>query len=145
MRTIKTTLSKNTLTRATLNKILKKATMNQNLRDAITATVEALKQNNIKLAYQLTACKSFICGEINSKDTEHAFQEDATANKKALGDDLYCILDGIHFNLAMQADQMPSGMMAMCAGGKVEEMKHRGTHPIVQLMINEQKALYARS
>lgn len=132
-------------TMTTLTKILKKGTMNQNLRDAVTATVEALDQKNIKLAYQLTACKSFICGVLNPKDKKHAFQEDSAANEKALGQDLYCILDGIHFDLAMRVNQMPSGMMSMSAGGRVTEMKHEGTHPIVQRMLDEHKALCTRS
>jgi hypothetical protein len=128
--------------KADLTKALKKGTVSPTLRNAITATVEALDKDDLNLAYHLTACKSFIVGEINPKDKVHAFQEDGAANEKAIGNSLYCILDGIHFQIAMAVDQMPSGMMVLSACGSTE-MTHRGTHPIVKRIIAEQRAIYA--
>lgn len=128
--------------KADLTKALKKGTMSPTLRAAITATVKELDKGNLNLAYQITACKSLVIGEIDPTDKMYAFQEDQAANEKALGNSLYCILDGIHFQIAMTTNQMPSGMMLLSAHGSTE-MKHEGTHPIVKKIIAERKALYA--
>jgi hypothetical protein len=129
--------------KSTLNKILQKGFMSPMLREAVTATIEALSKENYALAYQITACKSYVIGKINSKNTVYAFQEDEAANNKILGRSLYSILDGIHHEIAFAIDKMPSGMMVLSANGSIE-MQHKGTHPIVKRIITEDKHLYSK-
>ena len=75
-------------TRNHLQLLLMNAVMSPMLKEAVSATIEALKNKDLKLAHQITACKSYVIGEINKKDTKHAFQEDEAANKRTLGDSL---------------------------------------------------------
>ena len=130
-------------TQTQLQRILTTAVMSPMLKKAVSATIEALKNKDLKLAHQITACKSYVVGEIDTKDTEHAFQEDEAANKKALGDSLYSILDGVHFEIAMAADEMPSGIVALSTRGATS-MRHKGTHPVVQRIIDEDRAIRAK-
>lgn len=126
-----------------INRILKKGKTSPMLRQALIAIVGALNQGNLKLAYQLSACKSFITGVLNPKDKVHAFQENNAYNEKTLGRDVYSILDGIHHYLAMDVNQIPSGMMIMSAGGSAE-MHIKGTHPIIKRILSERRAIYAK-
>lgn len=140
--------------KALLTKSLRKPVkLSPMLRHAITDILACLKrldtaktvkaqQSDFRLAYQLSACKSWLSGEIDPKDKVHAFQEDDPTSKKVLGDTLYCILDGLHHELAFKIGAMPSGMMAMCSNGQTSEMKPSGTHPVIQRMIEERKTLY---
>ena len=133
-----------------LNKALKhQDLMSFMLREAIIATKQALIDGDLSLAYQLSAVKSFITGVLNPKDKRHAFQEDNDANEKILGNSLYCILDGIHFRLAMTIGEMPSGMMVVSAfqSGALatEEMKRKGDHPIIKRMDYEHNAIRRRA
>jgi len=130
----------------TLTKVLKSGTMSPMLTRAVLETVKAIKEEDIDLAYQITACKSHICGKLNHWPRKYAFREDFAANEKALGNSIYCIMDGIHFQLAMRVDKMPSGMVVFGdtpRGIVGEEMKSSGTHPIVKRVIFE-KARCAR-
>lgn len=125
-----------------LTKILKIGTMSPMLREAVSETLKAVKAGDLDLAYQITVCKSHICGKLDHQPRKYAFREDHVANEKALGNSIYCILDGIHFQLAMRLDQMPSGMMVLSGtprgmGIVKEEMKSSGTHPIVKRIIFE--------
>lgn len=127
-----------------INRILDKGTMSPMLQQALVAIAGALTKGDIDLAYQLSACKSFISGILNPKDKMHAFQEDDKTNEKTLGNGIYSILDGIHFQLAMEADRIPSGMLIMSAGDSIE-MKRQGTHPIIKRMTREHNAIVNRS
>jgi hypothetical protein len=130
-----------------LAKALKVGKMSPMLRKAMEETLKAMKAKNTDLAYQITACKSLICQSGHKFVRKYAFHEDRAANDKALGYSLYCMLDGIHFELAMRAHQMPSGMMVLSStpkGGCVmESMKSSGAHPIVKRIAFE-KARTAR-
>lgn len=123
-----------------LTRMLKKGTMSPMLHDALVAAIEALNNNDLKLAYQITACKSYIVGKIDPKDTRDSFQEDETANKRSLGDSIYSLLDGVHFEISMAAQELPSGMSHLSATG-ITAMKHKGTHPIVQRIIHEDRVI----
>jgi hypothetical protein len=129
-----------------LTRILKIGTMSPKLREAVSETLKAVKAKDLDLAYQITVCKSLICGKLDHQPRRNAFREDHAANEKALGNSIYCIMDGIHFQLAMLLDKMPSGMMIFGGSPKGfvrEEMKSSGTHPIVKRVIFE-KARCAR-
>jgi hypothetical protein len=124
----------------TLIKVLKSGTMSPMLTRAVLEAIRALKAGDLDLAYQITACKSHICGNLGQNHRTYAFREDHAANEKKLGDSLYGILDGIHFQLAMMLHKIPSGMMVVSSspqGGAVEEMRHVGEHPIVKRIAYE--------
>jgi hypothetical protein len=127
--------------KSSLTKALKKGVMSPLLRTAIEATLKALDTKNLKLAYHITACKSLITSNLDPKDKVHAFQEDGDANEEALGNSLYSILDGVHFQLANVLQRIPSGMMIMYARG-IHEMTSKGTHPIIKRIIAERKAIH---
>jgi hypothetical protein len=132
-----------------LKSILKKGVMSPMLKQAVEAIIIALNDKNLNLAYQLSVVKSFITGVLDPKDKVHAFQENCTANEKLFGEgnDIYSLLDGIHFSLAMKVDKMPSGMMIMSGTPQgnvnVTEMKRIGSHPIIKRIKAERKAVYA--
>jgi hypothetical protein len=122
----------------TLRKILKKGELSPLLRTAVENALEAIQAKDYKLACQLTAVKSFICGEINPKDKKNLFQENQKSNESNLGDSVYCILDGVHHNIAFALDDIPSGMMVFGTTSKghfvVQEFKRKGKHPIIKRM-----------
>lgn len=77
-------------------------------------------------------------GELNYKPKTHAFREDREANKKIFkGQDIYSLLDYIHYDIAYGIDAMPSGMMVLSAHGS-QSMKSEGTHPIIKRIKLEQ-------
>jgi hypothetical protein len=115
-----------------LQNILNDGIISPKLRYAIEEIIKALNVLDWDLAYQLTAVKSFITGIINPKAKAYAFQEDHDANKKILGNSVYCILDGIHHDIAFAIDELPSGVMVLKGDGKISEHKARGVHPIVR-------------
>lgn len=127
--------------KSTLNKILQKGVMNPTLREAVTATIEALSKENYALAYQITACKSHIIGVIDSENKKDTFQEDEAANEKIFESNLYSILDGIHHEIAHRIHKIPSGMVVFSANGSME-MQHKGTHPIVKRIIAEHEYIH---
>jgi hypothetical protein len=131
-------------TQATLARILKKGIMNPLLRVALTDSLDALKAGDLNLAYQLTACKSYISGVLNPKDNRHAFQEDSEANVKTLGEDIYSLVDNLHHDIAFAINAMPSGMMVMSNKG-VESMKSSGPHHVVVAMREEQARIIRES
>lgn len=124
-----------------LKMLLKKAKMNNNLKKAIEETIKALNKNDIELAYELSAVKSFVSGEMNST---HNFTEDADYNYAIFGKrDVYSILDYIHHELAYMADKMPSGMMAFTSGGGMyEKGMSEKKHPIIKIMEKERAKIY---
>ena len=129
----------------TLIKVLKSGTMSPMLTRAVLETVKAIKEGDIDLAYQITACKSHICGDLDQNHRTYAFREDRAANEKKLGNSIYGILDGTHFHLAMKLHKIPSGMMVFGGGHVVEEMKHNGKHPIVKRIAFESAQCARRS
>jgi hypothetical protein len=125
----------------TLQKILNKARMSPMLSRAIKDTIQALEAQDLALACELSACKSFIIGFLDPKNKQYAFQEDNAYNKIALKDSVYCLLDNIHHDIAWKIGQLPSGMMIV-GRGTIQEMKPSGTHPIVKRIIFEQNRVH---
>ncbi len=123
-----------------LKAILKRGVMSPMLREAVTSTIEALDKGNDDLAYQLTVCKSYIVAEIDPDDESNAFQEAAKDNTKIFGESLYRLLDGIHFQLAMKGNHLPSGM-SVFSGQGVEEMHSTGVHPVIKRIIAEHEGI----
>jgi hypothetical protein len=124
----------------TLQKILNKAKISPRLQEAVKATIQALKDKDLALAYQITACKSYTTGTLKPSDRVHAFQEDRDYNEKTLKGSVYCILDNIHHDLAWKLNQLASGMIVV-GSNKIETMTSKGTHPIVKRIIFEHKAI----
>lgn len=121
----------------TLKNILEKAALSPMLRQAVEASLEALRSGDIHLACKLSACKSLVIGEINPDDTRNAFQEDNDINKRLFQQSVYSLLDGIHFDLAMKLNEMPAGMSLYSANGHQERPKDTGEHPVLQRMMAE--------
>jgi hypothetical protein len=122
-----------------LNRVLKKAVMSSMLKQAVEETIKALKAGNFDLACQISSCKSLICSGMDTKPDEYytikeyAFREDAEANRKALNDeDVYEIMDSVHFECAMRTGNTPSGMMVMSTNGIQEMKRDEIDHPIVE-------------
>jgi len=130
----------------TLKKILAKAHISPMLLTAVSETIRALEADDLALAYQLTVVKSFIMGRLEPNDKNHAFQEDQEFNETLFkGQNVYCLLDAIHHDIAWKLSQLPSGMMILSRGPKgavVEEMKSAGTHPIVKRIILERNRIH---
>ena len=126
-----------------LNKILERGVISPTLRKAIEAIIKALDENNLNLAYQLSVCKSYVAGRIDPEDKVHAFREDSKKNEKLFKRNVYCILDDIHHDIALAIHALPSGMMIV-GRGKVQEMKSKGTHPIIKRIKFENDALNKR-
>jgi len=145
-----------------LKKWLAKGRMSPMLRQAIEDTMGALKKGDLQLAYQLTACKSFIVGTMRDsaktrrfregrlQDGRHNFfRESDRLNTKALGNSLYSLLDGMHHNLAFAIEALPSGMVVLSRnpqGGITQHhMAHTGTHPVIACMKMEQQEIEEQS
>lgn len=119
-----------------LKDILERGVMSPMLKEAVSSAIKALENNDLELAYQITACKSLIVGDIDPKITRNAFQEDGEANEKTFGSCLYSILDGIHFELAVLSEELPSGITLLSKTGRVE-MVHEGEHPVIKRILQE--------
>lgn len=135
--------------RDTLKMILSKGRMSPLLKEAVSETVKAIDAGELRLAYQISACKSLVVGVLRFKDgSDYAFRESDRLNRKALGESVYALLDGVHFRLAMMLNELPSGMMA-CGrspqGVVVQQMRHIGTHPIVERIKLETRLIVERS
>ena len=126
-----------------LMKILKKGIISPRLREAVEVMVQALKDKDLNLAYQLSACKSHITGVMDPNNKAYAFQEDHDSNKKALTASVYEILDFFHHYMAI--DAMPSGMVMLSSNGHMSEMKPKGTHTIVRRIQYEHRQCYKRA
>ena len=127
-----------------LNKILKKAVISPMLRKAVEAIIKAITDNNFALAYKLSACKSYITGEIDPDDKVNAFQEDDRKNEKLFKNNVYVILDSIHHDIAFDLDVVPSGMMIV-GGGTVQVMEIKsGLHPVLKRIKFEHDAICKR-
>jgi len=123
-----------------LNKILSKAKMSPDLREAVEAIKEAMEKGDKELVADLTAVKSFISG-IEPDNKTHHFQEDEEYNEKVLGFSLYEYLDALDHKYAVLTDMLPSGSMAFESGGIVEQRgPSKRKHRIIKLMEEERKA-----
>ena len=136
---------------------LTKGYMSPMLRRAINDTRNALDAGDLNLAYQLTACKSFIVGTLRARANTRKggvgshrqyFRESNRLNTKVLGNDLYSLLDGMHHNLAWAIEALPSGMVVLSRGPKgkgivMEHMAHTGTHPVIACMQKEDAEIKA--
>lgn len=128
-----------------MNEILEKGRMSPKLRAAINSIITALRNNDIELAYELSAVKSYISGVIDPKDKEHHFQEDYEYNRKVFGEDIYVFLDGLHHDLAWEVDKLPSGTMIMTAERKIEKGRSKRKHPIVAMMEEEHRKIWKKA
>lgn len=130
---------------STLQDILDKGRMSVTLRKAVAATASAIEAGDYELAYQISACKSLVCGEMDTgRNRQDHFREDGDANEKALGGSIYMLLDGVHFKLAMKVGKLSSGMMVVSRspeGLSMEEMRHEGEHPIVRRIQSENRRI----
>lgn len=121
-----------------LQKILNKARISPWLHQAVLETIKALKEKDLALACELTACKSLITGSLEPRNRQYGFQEDrdfnATLNKD--GATVYTILDVIHYDIAWQLGEIPSGRMMVSSGpnGLVarERPNTKLIHPVVK-------------
>lgn len=127
-----------------LTAIATKGIISPMLFEATIETLVAIKAQNWTLAYQLTAVKSYIVGEINPKDKKNAFQEDQVANDKSLKNSVYLILDRMHHDLAFALEELPSGMMTLSSNGQVHSMKSIGSHPIIMRIKKEHTAIHKK-
>ena len=129
-----------------LNIILNKARINKNLRTAVLEARKAIDKDDIELAADLTAVKSYVTGEIDPKDKRNRFQEDDDYNQKVLGYSVYNNLDGLHHDLAWASGTIPSGMMIGTSGGMLHGRgKSRKKHPVIKMMEKEEKEIWERA
>jgi len=136
---------------APVKKLLLKGSISPTLKLAIEESLKALKNKDLNLAYQITACKSYIANNIDPKRKEckdYAFQEDREHNEATLKASAYCIMDNFHADIAWNLNKMPSGMMiaSITPSGKgiIKSMEHEGLHPIIQRIQYEDKLIRRR-
>lgn len=122
-----------------LNRFLKKGRMSKDLRYAVQELILALRENDLELAYELSAVKSLITGEIGFMGS--AFGEDMDYNKKVFGKDLYCYLDFLHYDLALAVDRMPSGAMILTTEGAIKKGRPIVKHPVIRTMEKEHRMI----
>lgn len=122
-----------------LTAIASKGIISPMLFQAITEITVALKAQNWSQAYQLSAVKSYICGNLNPKDKKNAFQEDREANERTLKASVYMILDLMHHDIAFALEELPSGAMLLSDNGQAHSMKSIGSHPIIMRMKKEHR------
>jgi hypothetical protein len=130
----------------TLDKILSKAEMSPDLRNAIIELKEALRKKDIIRAYEVSAVKSYICTRMGiEKRKQCHFTENGEYNSKVLGmgeRDVYGILDNIHFDLAMKAGKIPAGMMVFSAGGIQQKGMPMGKSKTLELIRKEHERIH---
>ena len=119
-----------------LNKILAKAKISPDLRDAVIELKNAIKSGNKNMAYELSAVKSFIGGDLRKPSTYH-FREDSDYNEKVLGSSVYSLLDSVHFHIAMETQKLPAGMMVFSAGGIRQKGMPKGKSKTLELIRKE--------
>jgi hypothetical protein len=120
----------------TLNKILAKAKMSPDLRNAVIELRNAIKSGNKIMAYELSAVKSFIGGDLKTPST-YRFREDMDYNEKALGSSVYSLLDSVHFHIAMKTQKIPAGMMVFSADGIQQKGMPTGKSKTLELIRKE--------
>jgi hypothetical protein len=128
---------------STLDQILEKGKMSDDLRKAIIELKEALLQSDLDLAYEVSAVKSYVAGM--RAGPENHFTEDTEHNRIALGRDIYCLLDTLHHDLAFSINKMPSGMMIVSADGWRQKGQPERTSPTLALIVQEHEAIVDRA
>jgi len=124
-----------------LDKILSKAKMSPDLREAVEAIKEAMKKGDKELVADLSAVKSFIVSPIDISDESNHFQEDEEYNRKVLGISLYDYFDSMHHKYAFMTGTLPSGMLVFGDGKIKERGPSKRKHPIIKLMEKERKEI----
>ncbi len=129
-----------------LNLILKKGKISEPLNEAVVSIIEAIKQNNVLLATDLSSVKSLVSGSMNPKHDHYPYKEDNDYNEKHIGNSVYSILDGIHFAYSVKSDKLPSGMTIFSSGGithggKITELEH----PVVKKINAEFKRTWEKT
>ena len=117
-----------------LNEILKHGVMSPMLKEAIKETIKAIKEKNLNLAYQITACKSYLVGVIDP-------QEDEEKNEELFDRSIYILLDGVHHEISFAIDSIPSGMMNLKYNGEVKKFQSNGIHPIIKRIKHEDEVI----
>jgi hypothetical protein len=120
-----------------LNKILARAKINKNLRDAVKELKNAIKSGNKIMAYELSAVKSFVSSGDLKKPSTYRFREDDNYNERALGSSVYRLLDSVHFHIAMETQKIPAGMMIFSAGGIRQKGMPTGKSKTLELIRKE--------
>jgi len=126
--------------------VLKTGKMSGMLYAAIQGIIEALSNDDLNLAFNLSACKSYIVSEINESDTTHAFQEDSEFNEKKFGNSLYGSLDDLNHQLAAKLNAIPAGAYIVTGSNKGLTFKSgmkeiSGSHPVIQRIREEHQAI----
>jgi len=124
-----------------LDKILTKAVISKELKDAVIELKAAIEAENYSLAADLSVVKSFVCIRMNPKSSRSHFCEDAETNDRVLGNNVYSILDGMHFDLAMVTHTQPSGIVVVSGNGIEQRKLANPTSPTLSLIVKEQKAI----
>ncbi len=128
-----------------LNRILEKSKINDELKEAVVAMIEAVKQNNILLVSELSSVKSLVSGTMKSKFKEYPYKEDHDYNQIHIGDSVYSLLDTIHHEYSFKLDRLPSGMMVISSNG-IEHAEHTNNseHPVVKKINAEFKRTWSK-
>ena len=124
-----------------LPKIIVEGKLSLMLKDACIDIYKNMVLEDWELAYQVSACKSYIIGKIEPENKANAFQEDQENNEKILGKSVYCLLDSFHHDVALKINKIPSGVTIVSPKG-VSSMKSKGTHPIIKRIKYEDKVIH---
>lgn len=128
-----------------LNEILGKAVISEPLKHAVKETILALEGGDSELAYELTAVKSLVAGELNHFPEVNHFREDTEQNEDILGSSVYLLLDFIHHDLALGIGKIPSGMMVLSANGMREKAESEKQHPVITRIQEERAAIQRKT
>lgn len=119
-----------------LNKILEKAKITPDLKKAILEIKDALTNDDLYLAYEVSAVKSYIAGM--SANPKNHFREDVDYNRTVLGgEDVYCLLDDMHHTFAFANHKLPSGMMVISLDGWKSKGLPKRESPTLKLITEE--------
>ena len=125
-----------------LNKILEKARISKDLREAVEEIKKAIEAGDVELAADLASVKSFIVGTLKKdKRFNNHFREDSEYNEKILGQDVYDILDEIAYDYALATDQLPPGMLIITSGGSYAREIPKKRNRILKLMKKEEEEI----
>jgi hypothetical protein len=128
----------------TLNKILSEASITQDLRNAVRELRTSIRKEQWEKANELSTVKSFITSTLRLTKYNH-FGEDKEYNEKRLGADVYRMLDGLNFDLAMATGDMPAGMMVVSAGGVKSRKPKYFKSPTLALIDKESRHIERES
>jgi len=132
------------LMKRNLRSIQQNAKISPDLKFAVSETIKALDRGDTRLAYELTSVKSYVSG-VSGDPKENHFREDTEYNEKKLGQSVYGILDGLHHELAMIVDEIPSGMVVITAEGMSSGGRVTRKHPTISLIQKENQVIQKRA